>query len=197
MQVPKFNAESCSLFCSLLLCRKLEYSLKSFLYCSSLEAFSLKLVHVLPGATFVQALVNFRQDCVYQAFRGPPAKTALKQFWDRLQSQEKPKEKSGAAVSSSSATTDADAGAAAVSSSSVPAGKDSNGTRQGTSASSSPPSGGQTSGSFASGGHSSSLRSNGALGGSAVNSNSSNGGGRAQQPEPQAAADTHQIRMSQ
>lgn len=145
---------------------------------------------MLPGATFVQALVNFRQDCVYQAFRGPPAKTALKQFWERLQSQEKPKGNSGAAVASLSAAAGADA--AAVSSSSVPAGKDSNGTRHDTSASSSAPSAGQTNGSSASGGRLTSLGSNGAVSAGAVSSNGSNGGGRAQQPEPQAAADTHQ-----
>ena len=53
----------------------------------------------------------FRQDCVYQAFRGPPKEDALKNFFDRLRSQDKPKNTGGAIVSppaSSSSSSGAD-----------------------------------------------------------------------------------------
>ncbi|KAL0025616.1 hypothetical protein WJX79_008377 [Trebouxia sp. C0005] len=61
-------------------------SLRSFSRMDPVQEFNVEA-----GATFVEALVTFRQDCVYQAFRGPPKEDALRSFFNRLKSQDKPK----------------------------------------------------------------------------------------------------------
>ncbi|KAL0045095.1 hypothetical protein WJX82_008171 [Trebouxia sp. C0006] len=66
-------------------------SLRSFSRMDPVQEFNLEA-----GATFVEALATFRQDCVYQAFRGPPPEDALRKFRDRLASQQKPKNTSAA-----------------------------------------------------------------------------------------------------
>ncbi|KAA6421107.1 MAG: pre translocase subunit [Trebouxia sp. A1-2] len=81
-------------------------SLRSFSRMDPVQEFNVEA-----GATFVEALVTFRQDCVYQAFRGPPKEDALRSFFNRLKSQDKPKTPGGALVpppSSSSSSSGAD-----------------------------------------------------------------------------------------
>ncbi|DBA84483.1 TPA: hypothetical protein ACH3X1_006102 [Trebouxia sp. C0004] len=74
-------------------------NLRSFSRMDPVQEFNLEA-----GATFVEALVIFRQDCVYQAFRGPPKEDALRNFFDRLRSQDKPRNTGSATVSSPSSS---------------------------------------------------------------------------------------------
>ena len=61
------------------------------------------------GAAFVQALVNFRQDCVYQAFRGPPQSQELQALWESFKAVavQKMKDKAVAGVATSQDSPDA------------------------------------------------------------------------------------------